>query len=145
MIGRGRAALGVVLVASGAAIAARWWSRPPAVALQPAIEVRAHGRPTAGDDRTVALLGDRIALRATASQLWVFRGDELIATCPGPACARRPGGFALSLAAAQPGRHRVLAIVGPVVAPRASLDELVLAARASRARLHLAIVDVVQP
>lgn len=111
----------------------------------PSIEVRQRAGGSGNGDRTVVLRGDRVDLRVTASQLWLFLGDELIAECPGRGCRRFLGGFAMTWTADQLGRHRALAASGPTIPAAGGFDEVVLAARARHARLSMAVIDVIEP
>lgn len=136
--------LALAAVATGLAVLIWRW-RHEAPVRRPSIEVRLGGSPSASDDRTIVMRGDRVQVRAVATQVWVFRGDEILIACPGPACSPIPDGFALAWTTERAGRHRVLAAIGPTLAAAGGFDELVLTARAAGAELHLAAIDVIEP
>lgn len=116
---------------------------------RPALAVRLRvAAPTAAaaPDVLVVRPGDEVTVEAIgATAVWVFRGDEVVAACPGPRCLQRGEKSTLSFAPGS-GRHRVVAVRAFAAGvPADGFDASVLRARALGADLDLRSIDVAAP
>lgn len=96
---------------------------------------------------TRCALGDDVTIRATrATAVWIYRGEDLIASCPGLGCRTRGGVVELTFQPAVATRHRVVAVSGAAdLTSGGRFDLDVLAATTRGAQLELRVLDVVAP